>query len=112
MFSIESIPTLISIKMERGIAYMYHYKVIATIIEIRGTGVCSYGHKVGDQFEFTEKTPPGLCQFAYDSIRSAVAALLYGGQFPWAPNRDVTTWACPDPDVPVIFELKRIPLEP
>lgn len=90
---------------------MYKYKVVATIVEIRGTGKCSYGHVVGDQFEFTAKTPGGLCQFASDSLRSAVAALLYGGQFPWMENSDVTTWACPDPETPVIFELRRLPAE-
>lgn len=89
---------------------MYKYKVVATIIEIRGDGVCSYGHKVGDSFEFTQYTPAGLCQFACDSLRSAVAALLYGGQFPWMQNSDVSTWACPDPERPVIFELKRVPV--
>lgn len=89
---------------------MYRYKIIATIIEIRGDGVCSYGHKTGDSFEFTERTPTGLCQFASDSLRSAVAALLYGGQFPWVRDSEVTTWACPDPDRPVIFELRRVPL--
>ncbi|MDF9406915.1 TIGR04076 family protein [Pelotomaculum isophthalicicum JI] len=89
---------------------MYKYKIIATIVEIRGDGVCSYGHKVGDSFEFSAISPAGLCQFAYDSLRSAVAALLYGGQFPWADNSDVTTWACPDPERPVIFELRRVPV--
>jgi len=88
---------------------MYKHKVMATIIEIRGDGICSYGHKVGDRFEFAGFTPGGLCQFAYDSLRSAVAALLYGGNFPWTVNSEVTTWACPDPERPVIFELRRMP---
>ncbi|MGI6492287.1 MAG: TIGR04076 family protein [Pelotomaculum sp.] len=91
---------------------MYKYKVIATIVEIRGDGVCTYGHKVGDSFEFGQFTPGGLCQFAADALRSAVAALLYGGNFPWATDSDTTTtWACPDPDRPVIFELRRVPVE-
>ncbi|OPX88079.1 MAG: hypothetical protein A4E53_02236 [Pelotomaculum sp. PtaB.Bin104] len=89
---------------------MYQYKVIATVVEIRGDGECSYGHHVGDSFEFTRFTPAGLCQFAYDSMRSAVAALLYGGQFPWAKDSDVSFWSCPDPERPVIFELKRVPV--
>lgn len=90
---------------------MYKYKVIATIVEIRGEGKCSYGHQVGDRFEFTGFTPGGLCQFAYDALRSAVAALLYGGQFPWAENSEVSTWACPDPERPVIFELRRVSVD-
>jgi len=90
---------------------VYKYKVIARIVEIRGEGKCSYGHKVGDTFEFTEFTPGGLCQFAYDSLRSAVAALLYGGSFPWMVDSNTTTWTCPDPDRPVIFELTRLPAD-
>ena len=89
---------------------MYKFKVIATIVEIRGEGSCSYGHKVGESFEFSQFTPGGLCQFAYDSLRSAVAALLYGGNFPWSGDSESTTWACPDPDRPVIFELRRVPV--
>ena len=88
--------------------YGYKYKVVAKIIEIRGEGTCSYGHQVGDKFEFDQFTPGGLCQFAADSLRSAVATLLYGGTFPWLNEGDISTWACPDPDRPVIFELRRI----
>lgn len=87
---------------------MYNYKVVATITEIRGGGKCSYEHKVGDSFEFNHLTPGGLCQFAYDALRSAVAALLYGGAFPWAGENETTTWACPDPDNTVVFELRRV----
>jgi len=90
---------------------LYKYKVVATIVEIRGENGCSYGHKVGDSFEFSQFMPGGLCQFAYDSLRSAVAALLYGGNFPWTQNSEVTTWACPDPENTVIFELRRLPAE-
>lgn len=87
---------------------MYEYKVVATVKEIKGGGQCSYGHRVGDRFEFTQFTPAGLCQFAYDALRSAVAALLYGGNFPWAPDSEVTEWACPDPYNQVVFELRRV----
>lgn len=90
---------------------MYKYKLTATIVEIRGDGKCSYGHQIGDSFEFGALTPKGLCQFAYDSMRSAVAALLYGGEFPWLKNSDVTTWGCPDPDRTVVFELRREPAD-
>lgn len=91
---------------------MINYKVVATIIEIRGEGVCSLGHKVGDSFEFGFCSPEGLCHFAHDSLQSAVAITLYGGNFPWVKEGQSTTWACPDPDRPVIFELKRVPLDP
>ncbi len=90
---------------------MLRCKVVATVVEIRGEGRCSYGHRVGDTFEFTEFTPGGLCRFAYGSLQAAVATLLYGGRFPWAGEDEPTRWACPDPDRPVIFELRRVPAQ-
>jgi uncharacterized repeat protein (TIGR04076 family) len=88
---------------------IYEYKVIAEVVEIRGKGRCSYGHKVGDRFEFTHLLPGGLCHFAYASLDLAVATLLFGGEFPWAKGDRSTTWSCPDPDRAVIFRLTREP---
>lgn len=90
---------------------VYKHKVIATVKEIRGEGSCPFGHRVGDVFEFTEHTPPGLCHFAYESIHSAVAVTLYGGRYPWAKEGQPTTWGCPDPERTVVFELKRVERE-
>ncbi len=87
----------------------YKYKVIAEVIEIRGEGKCSYGHQVGDKFEFTHLLPGGLCHFAYASLEMAVTALLFGGKFPWIRGDDPSTWSCPDPDRTVIFKLTREP---
>jgi uncharacterized repeat protein (TIGR04076 family) len=33
---------------------------------------------------------------------------MFGGSFPWEKDPDVTTVACPDPDNPVVFELRRL----
>jgi uncharacterized repeat protein (TIGR04076 family) len=90
---------------------MDEYKVTATIVEIRGDGVCSYGHRVGDSFDFSDVTPAGLCQFAYDALHAAAAVLLYGGRFPWVEDGEPSTWSCPDPDRPVIFQLARVPVD-
>jgi uncharacterized repeat protein (TIGR04076 family) len=87
----------------------YKYKVIAEVVEIRGDGRCSYGHKVGDRFEFTHLLPGGLCHFAYASLELGVSALLFGGELPWAKGSESTTWSCPDPDRTVIFKLTREP---
>lgn len=87
------------------------FKVMATITEIRGEGVCHLGHKAGDSFEFGPLAPSGLCHFAQAALQPAVSILMYGGDFPWAGGRP-TRWACPDPERPVVFELTRVPVSP
>jgi uncharacterized repeat protein (TIGR04076 family) len=71
-------------------------------------GHCEAGHKVGDQWLVGEKTPEGICLFAFSSLFPFIAPLMYGGAFPWDKDPDVTTVACPDPDNQVVFEIRRI----
>jgi uncharacterized repeat protein (TIGR04076 family) len=71
-------------------------------------GHCEAGHKVGDQWLVGEKTPEGICLFAFSSLFPFITPLMYGGAFPWEKDPDVTTVACPDPDNPVVFEIRRI----
>jgi uncharacterized repeat protein (TIGR04076 family) len=87
----------------------YKFKVIAEVVEIRGEGKCTYGHRIGDRFEFTHLLPGGFCHFAYASLEPAISALLFGGKFPWVKEGEATTWSCPDPDRTVIFKLTREP---
>jgi uncharacterized repeat protein (TIGR04076 family) len=79
--------------------------VIARIISQKGT--CAVGHKVGDEFIIGEKTPPGLCVWAFYSLFPFASVLQFGGSFPWEENPDKITVACPDPGNPVVFELRR-----
>jgi uncharacterized repeat protein (TIGR04076 family) len=81
------------------------YKVSIKVISQKGT--CDAGHKVGDEWLVTEKTPAGLCLFAFGSLLPFITPLMYGGSFPWEKDPDRTTVACPDPDNPVVFELRR-----
>lgn len=82
-------------------------KVIAEIIEIRGEGQCSAGHRVGERLVFTkEKTPP-LCPWALGALLAPTAVLLNGGHFPWARPDEPTLWCCPDPGNTVVFRLYR-----
>jgi uncharacterized repeat protein (TIGR04076 family) len=37
-----------------------------------------------------------------------VYAMRYGVEFPWAENKDAIYNACPDPENPVVFEIRRI----
>jgi uncharacterized repeat protein (TIGR04076 family) len=65
---------------------------------------------VGDEFDITDKTPPGVCSWAFYTLFPFAEVLQFGGSFPWEEDPDKTTVACPDPGNPVVFELKRAPL--
>ena len=72
------------------------------------TGHCGAGHKVGDEWLTTTKTPEGICISAFHSMINEIRVLRYGGTFPWEVDKDVTTVACNDPKNPVVFELRRV----
>ena len=82
------------------------YEVAAKVISQKG--ICSAGHKVNDEFIVGEKTPANLCSWAFYTIFPFALVLQFGGSFPWEDNPDKTTVACPDPENPVVFELKRL----
>jgi len=79
--------------------------VIAKVIS--QTGTCEAQHKVGDEFVIGQKTPPNLCSWAFYSLFPFTEVLQFGGSFPWEQDSDKTTVACPDPENPVVFELRR-----
>jgi uncharacterized repeat protein (TIGR04076 family) len=81
------------------------YKVRARVISQKGH--CEAGHQVGDSWLVGEKTPQGICIFAFASLLPFITPLMYGGEFPWEKDPDRTTAVCPDPDNPVVFELRR-----
>jgi len=81
------------------------HQVTARVISQKGT--CSAGHSVGDEFVIEEKTPPGMCSWAFYTLFPFAEVLQFGGSFPWENDPDITTVACPDPGNPVVFELKR-----
>ena len=79
--------------------------VLATVISQKGT--CSAGHKVGDEFVIGQETPPKMCSWAFHTLFPFAEVLQFGGSFPWGQDPDKTTVACPDPDNPVVFEVRR-----
>ena len=81
------------------------YQVVARIVSQKGT--CDAGHKVGDEFVIGNKTPAGMCSWAFYAIFPFAAVLQFGRAFPWEGDPDKTAVACPDPTNPVVFELKR-----
>ena len=82
------------------------YEVRAKVISQKGT--CGAGHKVGDEWLISYKTPDGICLSAFNSIFSDLMVLIFGGSFPWSSDPDTATAACPDAANPVVFELKRV----
>jgi len=82
------------------------YKVSATIISQQGT--CEAGHKVGEKYIITDKTPTGMCAWAFYTIFPFVSALQVGGSFPWEEDKEAAIVACPDPTNKVVYELRRL----
>ena len=82
--------------------------IIARVISQRGT--CGAGHRVGDEFAIGQKTPPGMCSWAFYTLFPFAEVLQFGGSFPWEEEPGKAAVACPDPSNPVVFELESGPL--
>jgi len=82
------------------------YEVVSKVISQKG--ICSSGHKVSDEFSIDQKTPPDMCSWAFYALFPFASVLQFGGSFPWEDDPDKTTVACPDPENPVVFELRRL----
>jgi len=82
------------------------YEIAAKVVSQKGT--CAAEHKVGEEWVIGGKTPQGICIGAFDSLYPYVLVLRFGGTFPWETDPDVTTVVCPDPENPVVFELRRL----
>ena len=81
------------------------HDVIARVISQKGE--CSAGHREGDEFLIGQTTPIGLCSWAFCSLFPFASVLQSGGSFPWEESEDSTIVACPDPENPLVFELRR-----
>lgn len=79
--------------------------VIAEVVSQQGT--CAAGHRVGDKFAIGQQTEAGICSWAFYSLFPFAGVLQFGGAFPWGNDKDRVTVACPDPENPVVFELRR-----
>ncbi len=84
---------------------MQSYRLIAKVISQKGS--CAAGHKTGDEFVIEETLSPKMCSWAFYTIFPFYTVLQYGGSFPWEKDADKCTVACPDPENPVVFELRR-----
>jgi len=84
-----------------------HYKIRIKLL--RNDKPCNQGHKPGDEWLFDKMAPPGLCSFAYNSLRPFIDVLKNGGSFPWEGDPNVLIQCCPDHLVKNVFELRRVP---
>jgi uncharacterized repeat protein (TIGR04076 family) len=80
------------------------FEVRITVKEIRDSGVCPAGHKIGEVFSVGEGK---LCVWEEHAIFPFAAALRFGGEIPWGEDTGSIEIACPDPDNTVVFELER-----
>lgn len=82
-------------------------RIIARVASQKGS--CEAGHRVGDEFIIDPvKTPAGICPWALYTLFPFAEALQFGASFPWESGPDKARVACPDPDNPVVFELRRV----
>jgi len=73
-------------------------KVVATIVKITNKGRCTFGHRVGEKFEFSEMgCDKPMCIYAQQALMPAVEVLLHGGQFPWKRRKGAVFWGCSHP---------------
>jgi uncharacterized repeat protein (TIGR04076 family) len=82
------------------------YNIRIKVISQKGT--CGAGHKIGDEWVTSGKTPEGICLNAFGMLLPSIRTLTFGGTFPWETDKDAATFACPDAANPVVFELRRI----
>ncbi|TFH37139.1 MAG: TIGR04076 family protein [Dehalococcoidia bacterium] len=78
--------------------------VVARVVSQQGH--CEAGHRTGDEFTLGQTTPAGMCSWAFYTLYPFAQVLQFGGCFPWEPDANVARVACPDPDNPVVFELR------
>lgn len=77
------------------------FKVKVTVINQEGK--CIAGHKVGQEFIFDgPKMPSEFCPDALCCFYPRIFAAAFGAKFPWVVDR----FRCPDPNNPVVFEVK------
>jgi uncharacterized repeat protein (TIGR04076 family) len=81
------------------------YNVAVKVISQKGT--CDAGHKVGDEWLLSSKTPEGICLTAFHALFPNARVLMFGGAFPWYRER-IAIVACPDAKNPVVFELRPV----
>lgn len=72
-----------------------------------GKGPCPW-YKPGDEIVFDHTTIKGnMCYSAVASMMYKILPMRFGLDYPWHKSKGVAEHVCPDPDRPVIFEIRR-----
>lgn len=86
------------------------FKVVATVVDIKGNGVCPAGYKIGDRITFrglrADRNPK--CLEAICAIFPKVQAMEHGACFSWSDPDGSSYTGCPDPFHTVVFRLEVI----
>jgi len=80
-------------------------KIIGRVISIKGH--CTYGLKVGDEFELSAQSSGGLCGYFYYNLYPYIMTYQFGGKFPESWGGERMEFTCPD-----IVNHVRIQLRP
>ncbi len=82
-------------------------KIKITVKERKGTKNCHRGHTVGDSYDFdTERGK--ICPMVMHVLFPVIDILRYGGSLPGDGCSHKGLFACPDPDVLLVFEVEKI----
>ncbi len=84
---------------------MKHDQVIVARV-VKQSGICQAQHNTGDEFLVGQTTPQRMCSWAFYTLFPFAQVLQFGGTFPWEKDPQKALVACPDPDNPVVFELR------
>ena len=81
--------------------------VVVKVVSQKGS--CFARHKVGDRFLFGRDhlSPGGLCTEALPILLPHVRIVQRGGKHPESSELGVIRLSCPDPDNPVVFEVRK-----
>lgn len=82
-------------------------EVEVRVVKILEKGVCPLGFTVGDTWKFGTRTPADFCHWAYCVILPFATTLRFHGSIPWEEEGRCRV-CCPDPNNPVVFEIRRI----
>ena len=80
-------------------------KLIGRIISIKGH--CTYGQKVGDEFELSAQSTGDICPYFYHNLYPYIMTYQFGGKFPESWGGECMEFLCPD-----ILNQVRIQLRP
>ena len=49
-----------------------------------------------------------MCVSAYNAVAPDIWLFSLGGEHPWDKDKDITEVVCPDPNVGLVFEVRRV----